>query len=792
MDRINGIIFNANDQIRSFFDAGIKNSFPSCQLHASDFSADPTMLASLNPGFFIICLERLEQFTALRPVIDSHPFAKLPILFHFATESLCSLLDGDHADRIIDFMTPPLRAEVLSGRIKHFRTVIELTHKLQHEMIERGKMNVLLTDEKKYAESLINSSTDMIIAVDLERHIYEFNKRAQEIFGYTKDEILGKPVDMLYAYLDQSKCVYENTVKNKRYTAEVINRRKNGDLFPVIISASVLVEKGGKVLGTMGISRDISESKRVELELQKAKNQAETANRAKSEFLTHMSHELRTPMSSIIGFTELMRDYLADKPEPMDFLQTIERNSRHLLRMINEILDLARIESGKLTIQKDRYQTYLLVKDVYNLLVGNAVRKNININIEAQSNFPEYIYTDSTRVIQCLVNLVGNAIKFTPQGGKIHILLDFDCQGDNPNMRFHISDTGIGIAPAYLDKIMLPFERGKMADQFEGTGLGLTITKRIAALLGGDLKVSSMENSGSTFILSLDSGIESLSGIELIDLPTAMLKADKVIRDQHDSEIARHTTIRGKILLADDNPDLQKLLDCFLKRAGAEVEIAGTGKQALEYALTKEYDLIIMDMRLPELNGSEVVRELRKQGFIKPIIGLTASVHNDDFQAFLNSGCDDCALKPISQMDLVQLVRKWLKSGYTMFDPSLYDRENHSVNEDAAASETHENSPIFSSYHDDPSMHEILLGYVKGLPGKWENMMNALHRNDLDCFTKIAHGLHGSGGGFGFTLISECAEQIETQIKTDPHSQEIKALLIQFKKLIERINRAYP
>ncbi len=733
------------------------------------------------------------DFRAIRRFRHSEFVPDLPIIF-LVSESL-AISDAFDAELYgnVDCLTKPLHHKLLLCKVQNFLKTHELNHELEQEMRERQEAIALLSDEKRYVESLINSSTDMIISVDLKRRIFEFNHRAQEVFGYTKEEVLGKPIDMLYAYLDQSWCVYENTVKRKQYTAEVINRKKNGDLFQSMISTSVLVERGGKLLGTMGISRDITEEKRVLKQLKDAKDQAEAANRAKGEFLTHMSHELRTPMYGIVGYAELLKDVLANQPEYIDLVETVERNGQHLLRIINEILDLSRAESGKLTVEHGQCQPYVLVNDVVNFMLARSEEQGVTLRTEIEGMIPETIYSDRTRVMQCLLNLVGNAVKFTSRGGEVVICVRYLMNAGTPTLAFAVSDTGIGIPADQLALIMEPFEQGdpSISVKYGGTGLGLTITKRMAALLGGDLVVESEVDEGSTFTLTIDCGLDA-TGITLRDADTLQKMTAELNRRLRTERSQSVPKLRGKIIVAEDNPDIQKLLRHFITGAGAEVEIVETGPAALQTALNHESDLLILDMRLPEMSGIEVVKHLRLNGYIRPIVGLTAAGTDKEIRRFLESGCDDCAIKPISRIDLIRLLRKWLRQVKSTFTLS------GTLPDGATGVETSEirrsvenNSPIFSAFHNDPNMSEIIEGYVLALPEKHDTLMRALKAGDVARFKTVVHGLHGSGGGFGFQILSDIGEELENAIADGIQSKDLVKTMRKLRRTIDRISRAY-
>ncbi len=762
-------------------------------LSSSNHSRTKDLVTNNNVALLIFDIRDESEIEDVSSFCKNELIPNVPIIFITPADLLQIDAFKDFAESDYDCIFRPVNDNLLRVKTRHFLEVYTLKRTLEQEVRKRQEAIATLSDEKRYTESLINSSTDMIISVDMKRRIFEFNKRAEEVFGYTKDEVLGKPVDMLYAYLDQSWCVYENTIKNDRYSVEVINRKKSGELFPSLISTSVLVERSGKILGTMGISRDITEQKRTQTALRDAKNKAETADQAKSEFLTHMSHELRTPMTSIIGYAELLRDALGNQQDYLDLIDTIERNGRHLMRIINEILDLSRAERGKLTIERSWCQPYLLVRDVYDLLIGRSTEQRVTLKTEIRGQIPESINSDPTRILQCLINIIGNAVKFTPRNGKVVVVAEYLSDADKPMLAFEVTDTGIGIPPDQLKNIMKPFEQGGCAIplKYGGTGLGLTITKRLAQLLGGDLTVESEVGTGSSFRLTIDCGVKNESLI-LSDEQTLKKNAERVAAERK-SEIRPGTyKLRGRILIAEDNEDIQNLLTKFIVDAGGTVEIAGTGTDAYEKAINEPYDLVVLDMDLPEMDGKSVIKKLRLEGFIRPVIGLTAAGTEDDLKRFLDSGCDDCAVKPISRLEFIKLLRTWLKCEKSNFIIDTLMQQTQSGASNTEIKRTVDNtSPIFSTYHNDPSMNDIIAGYVVALPGKLDGLLAALEANELSSFKTIAHGLHGSGGGFGFAVVSELGEELESLVKTNADSNEIHSALEKLKHVIERISRAY-
>ncbi len=406
-----------------------------------------------------------------------------------------------------------------------------------------------------------------------------------------------------------------------------------------------------------------------EHQLREAKRRAEDATRAKSSFLANMSHEIRTPMTAILGYADLLVESV-ETPDAIDAAQTVKRNGEHLLQLINDILDISKIEAGKMKFERIRWSPRLVVTDVISLLNVRAQAKGLTLRDEYDGPQPETIITDPTRLQQVLTNLVGNAIKFTETGG-IHIVTRLiDETGKDPKLQFSVTDTGIGIASEKIDQVFEAFTQadGSVTRHFGGTGLGLAISRQIVKKMGGELTATSRPGQGSTFTFSV--AIGPLDGIHLVEYGTE----DKPSREELDKPKVRdNVPLRCRILLADDLPDNRRLLGTILEEAGAEVTMVKNGREAVEHALasrvTQEqtntnsaeaFDIILMDMQMPILDGYDATRHLRDQQYTGPIIAVTAHAMHGDRQKCIDAGCDDFVTKPVNRAVLLETVAKWL------------------------------------------------------------------------------------------------------------------------------------
>jgi signal transduction histidine kinase len=404
-------------------------------------------------------------------------------------------------------------------------------------------------------------------------------------------------------------------------------------------------------------------SYRLQRELLAAKSEAEAASRSKSDFLANVSHEIRTPMTAILGYAELLGESLLD-PADVQAVGAIRRNGRHLLEVIDDILDIVRIEAGRLEIESSQASPIEIAQEVLQMLRIRAQEKDLDLVVEIDGPVPKSIPTDSRRLRQILLNLVVNAIKFTERG-RIRIGLAMAAaHTGQAALEFEISDTGIGIEPTMIERVFEPFAQGdsSLTRAHGGAGLGLAICRSLAAALGGGLRVRSQPGKGSTFTLSL--GVGRIDQLEFVDAEQAGDAAAALgARPAVDaSPCESEAPLAGcRVLLAEDGVDNQRLISLILRKAGAKVVLAENGRLALDLALSAPagFDVVLMDIQMPVLDGCETTRRLRAAGFSSPIIALTAHAMPGDRQTFLSAGCDDFMPKPIQKRELIEMVQRY-------------------------------------------------------------------------------------------------------------------------------------
>ena len=476
-----------------------------------------------------------------------------------------------------------------------------------------------------------------------------------------------------------------------------------------------------------------------------AKLDAESASEAKSDFLANMSHEIRTPLTAIIGFAEALLH--SDQPmrERTNAIKTIIRNGDHLLQVINDILDLSKIEAEKLEFEKINFCYFHILNDVESLMRMQLIRKEIDFKINYTFPLPAQIKSDPLRLKQILINICNNAIKFT-HTGFVHINIEYN--KDDEEIFFEVIDSGIGMQQHQVEKIFDLFTQANQntTKDYGGTGLGLTISKYMAEKMGGDIIVNSQPGVGSHFKISINTG--SLSNVPAIN-NIKQIPAEKML-----PATSRQTnSLSGKILLAEDNADNQRLLTLYLEKMGAELTIAENGKIAVELAEKNRYNLILMDMQMPIMDGLAAVRRLRQHGYKKPIVALTANAMNRDKVKCMAAGCDDFISKPVRRNDLYEMVSHYLLSSEP--DQKLY-------------------RPIISALiEEEPELIDLVFRFVNSLPNTLEKITQASKNKNWDELKNIIHQLKGVGGGYGYPMLTVISAKIQFQLESNCYEEAV-------------------
>jgi len=520
------------------------------------------------------------------------------------------------------------------------------------------------------------------------------------------------------------------------------------------------------VFAAMVVVRYISNfitTKNVELlhkneELAVASEKALEATRAKSAFLATMSHEIRTPLTAIIGFAEASLDKDQTMADRVTATKTIIRSGKHLLDIINDILDLSKTEANKLDLELNQFSLFEMLHDVQTLMSERAREKQLPFTIEYQLPLPKQIVSDELRMKQILINLCGNAIKFT-QMGRVGISVWY--AKDNHQVGFDVIDTGIGLSDAQCSTIFEPFTQADSSTtrKYGGTGLGLSLSRELATLLGGEISVKSIEAVGSRFTFTADAG--STEHVEFVH------KVEDIPKPQKGMELSTETTkLKGRILLAEDNADNQRLISMLLHKIGAKVTVAENGQIAIDRALNENYDLIFMDMQMPVMGGMEAIRHLREIGYTKPIVALTANAMKQDYDNCIEAGSDGFLTKPVDREHLYTTTAKYLQKD---------------------ESDEGDGIPITSSLLEkEPEFIDMVEKFVNDLPNKLADIQAHATNENWSELRRMAHTLKGSGGGMGYSILTNVSGNIEFQI-INQNYKDVKALVNQLEDVCQRI-----
>jgi len=624
------------------------------------------------------------------------------------------------------------------GKITHFISI-------KQDISDRKEAEAALRDSEVRIRTLVNTAVDGIITANEQGVIQSFNPAAEKIFGYSQDEVMGRNLTTLMPspYREEHPVYLSNYLKTGKRKVigkgrEAVARRKDGTTFPMDLSVSEMHVGQQRVF--TGIVRDVTQRKEFEKELLKAKEAAEKANQAKSEFLANMSHEIRTPMNSIMGFTDILLDEELSA-EQRELLETIKKSSDRLLNLINEILDLSKIEAGSMELEKIPFDLESLVLEVCQLIRPVAGGKPIEIRCAIEAGPWDLVTGDPTRISQVLLNLLGNAVKFTEKGEvltSVRLIEEFD---DHILVEISISDTGVGISEENLKSIFAAFTQadGTTTRKYGGTGLGLTISQRLIRLMGSEMTVESREGTGATFRFKIR--LEKGKTPHLSDSagPEATYEGLPV-------------ELKGlEILLAEDDTANQKLEMLILEKMGHRVDLAINGVRALEMGKAGTYDIILMDIQMPEMGGIEATEKLRQAGVKTPIIAMTASVMQDDRKSFV-AGMDDYVAKPIRR----EVLREALK--------------RHAGPK--SSSETPHDSilPAFEMVADELGLDreqyfEILMGFIEDKKKDMEDLESALAQEDTELISRLAHKIKGSALNLRLDLVGKPAANIEKAAK---------------------------
>lgn len=634
---------------------------------------------------------------------------------------------------------------------------------------ERTICTAIIRDitERKESENALRSSEEQarklsmvaahtnnaVIITDAQGNIEWTNDSFSRISGYSMEEVLGKKPGKILQGPETSSAEVEYMrsalEKGEGFNVEILNYRKDGTQYWLAIEAKPILDENGTVQQFIAIEQDITESRRYACDLEVARENAEQANMAKSKFLAMISHEIRTPLNGVLGTFGLLEDTKLDKLQ-RKYSSVGKQSAQALLNIINDILDFSRLESGKLSLEEEVFHMPSLIQGVVDLLLPRSAEKGITLRAKINEEVPSNLLGDSGKLRQILINLAGNAVKFTQDGHvQINVSLDWS-EDDIQCLQFSVIDSGVGISKEDQEHLFDEFWTLSHAYNTQGTGLGLAISKGFVSAMKGQLTVESTLGVGSRFSFAV---------------PLQRAGEDSIF--DHEKEIVQlEKRFDGRVLLAEDNTANQMIAVSMLNRLGLKVEVANNGLEAVESVRARPYDLILMDIGMPELDGvkaTHAIRELPGPESKLPIVAMTAHVMRGDKEKLLQEGIDGYIGKPFSKAELIEVLKSYLSE------------TKDQIVEDLEVEDTGDAPVIaFSDWVDEAILYDLFKDtgedmapalvdvFIQELDERVEALKQAISNSDLLNLAEQAHAIKSSSASYGAMKLSNLAQSMES------------------------------
>lgn len=634
--------------------------------------------------------------------------------------------------------------EIFLNPIYHSDGTIEEVSGIAHDITEKKNAEIALHASEEKFRDIFESFQDIYYRTKMDGTILMISPSVNEVTGFSPDEIIGKKI----------KDFYENPLINRAFERELLRngtvknyetsiKTKFGHFVQTISNVRIIQDENGHAIEIEGVARDITSLKIANEELKKAKEVAEKSLKAKQLFLANMSHEIRTPMNGIIGMIDLLSSSQLDE-EQKDYVNTVKKSSETLLYILNDILDLSKLEAGKMQLRPSPISIESTVEKLLALFQNLANSKKIKLEYAIKDEVPMFINADETRLLQILSNLTSNAIKFTDKGS-VSIIVK---KAGNKRIKFVVQDSGIGITK---ENVRLLFDAFSQVDDtsskaYQGTGLGLAISKELCRLMGGTIGVKSNLGEGSIFWFTIE--VHPVDKIEL---------AKSINEEANSPKLDRFENINPKVLLVDDNQINQKVATEILKKLGCTIDVAGNGMEAILKVIEKPFDLIFMDIQMPEMDGitaTKKIRELRIKD-LAPIIAMTAYSMEEDKERFLNAGMDDYLPKPIKAEALKRIISKWL----------LKEEEQESI---ANKSNNSQFEIVNLEIVNQLKVHldETMIAEVyESFEIETAELLEGMESKDWEIIRSNLHTLKGNASTLGIEQVAYWATLIESNLK---------------------------
>jgi hypothetical protein len=664
--------------------------------------------------------------------------------------------------------------------------VIEEVSGISHDITEKKNSELAIQESEEKFRSIFESFQDIYYRTDLFGKITMISPSGCNLSGYSQDEIIGNHITKFYVNQKKQAILIRELLK----TGSVRNfennlQLKNGEIIQTISNIRLIYNKDGKAVAVEGVARDITYLLEAQDQILKAKEFAEHSLKIKESFLANMSHEIRTPMNGIIGMIDLLIDTNMNEQQ-MKFVQTIKKSSETLLTILNDILDLSKIEAGKMQLKLTSINFEQTIEKVYSLFFQQANTKNISLEFEIDEQIPRYLVADEIRLIQIISNLTSNAIKFTEKGGvKIKVNLE-NKHGDTAKVKIRVIDSGIGISEADLNKLFESFSQldNSSSKSYAGTGLGLAISKELCRMMNGQIGVESQQGQGSTFWFTFEARESKRGG-------------EKIVEGIENFKLSAELS-SPQVLLVDDNQVNQMVASEILKKIGCQVSIASNGLDAIESVKSHHYDIIFMDIQMPKMDGIAATAEIRKLNIpnLAPIIAMTAYSMQDDKEKFLNNGMDDYISKPITLEGIANKVKHWISKKTLQATEVTAELGNVTIPQnqllaDVIEDKTPEPQELedmvinmdvlnkLKSFAQGNMLDQIYQEFVEETEEQIITCKNAIEHNDWPMVKSILHTLKGTSGTLGIAHVEKISKHMEANIKNN----QVENLSDDFEKL---------
>jgi PAS domain S-box-containing protein len=642
-----------------------------------------------------------------------------------------------------------------------------IVHNIRLRLRDAEQVSAIRRSEEHARKlSMVAARTDnAVVITDRQGRIEWVNDGFTRVSGYSQEEVVGRtPGSVLQGPETDDRVIRrirEKLQRGEGFKEEILNYAKDGRPYWIAIEVQPIRDEAGEIVQFMAIERDVTDVRVREQQLEEARRKAEEANQAKSSFLAMMSHEVRTPLNGVLGSLGLLQDTSLDA-EQRKYVETSRRSAEWLLSVINNILDFSKMESGKIALEPAVFRVTALVESVVEMLAPRASEKAISILADVDPAVPPVAEGDATKIRQVLLNLAANGVKFTSKGEVRVGVKRLARSGDETIwLRFAVTDTGEGIAEEQQANVFEEFWTWSAPKRHhgEGTGLGLSISHQLVDVLGGQIGFESQLGIGSHF---------------WFDVPLGAASSDSVPPDEQSSsdagtggEATARVRLLGRVLLAEDNPANQMIAQAMLARLGLHVDVVSNGLEAVDAVRSRPYDLILMDIGMPEMDGIEATRTIRAMDEPKagvPVVAVTAHVMRGERESLLAQGFDDYVAKPIDRAALVDCLKRWVEEeddGLTILDSSVSSGQggdpeaaiDRSVLEQLLEDVGRENAgPVIDAFIGELEAQAVVLD-------------GAAAENDLEAMGQYAHRLKGSAASFGALRLSDVSAAIEQAAK---------------------------